>query len=346
MPPSPASTPPLRAPARGERGRRAFLSLSLALALLATSARSALAEVNQAAPKLEAKEWVGPPLDWSKERGKVVVLLFVQPRQPASDAALKDQADLMKQRGKDGLETLLVSDGRKSEVDLWSRSAARAGSWRIAIEEGGKISVQFMAQVTPFIVVVDRDGRDVFEGEAVRDRVLAAKAVADALDRPVTVRRDGMSARLKPAWAAIDAKDWKTAVKAAVEVRDDPASTAEEARDARSVLVLLAGHARKAQKDAQALLEGEDYYEAVLAFEAGAASFAGTAPADEMKKSADAIRKDKKLKTELSAGEEVHKALTASDPAGKLKAVIANSRYKGTRAVERAKQRLDELKRK
>ncbi|HVY62366.1 MAG TPA: hypothetical protein VHF22_11975, partial [Planctomycetota bacterium] len=111
----------------------------------------------------------------------------------------------------------------------------------------------------------------------------------------------------------------------------------------RAVLTLLAGHARKAQKDAQKLLAAEEYYEAAVAFEEGAAAFAGTPPGDEMKRSAEEIRKDKKLKAELSAGEEIRKALASAAPASKLKAVIASSKYKGTKAVEHAKKKLEEL---
>ena len=320
-------------------------AVALALVLVASALAS---PVNEPAPALEAKEWVGAPLDWQKERGKVVLILFVTPRQKDSEAALKDQVDMLKRRGKDGLDTILVSDARKEDVDLWARTVARGSSWRIAVEAEGRISIAFMVQNNPFAVVVDRDGKDVFEGHALRERVLISKAIDEALDRPPTLQRGATSARLKPAWGAWDHHDWKAAVVTLTAVRDDPAATPEDTRDAKTLLWMVGVEGKKASRAALARAGQDEWYEAVLALDELAAAFAGLPVADEMKKLADDLRKDPKLKKELAAGEDLHKALALAkegkmgEAEAKVKAL--ESKYKGTKTAAGAKKKLDALK--
>jgi hypothetical protein len=322
-----------------------MLALVIAVALAAPARAWPL---NEMAVPLEAKDWQGVPVDFLKERGKVFVLLFVKPKQAESESALKEHTQVVKQRKQEGLETVLVVDQPKDAVDAWAKRLSKGEQFRIAVEESSRISTAYMAQQTPYAVVIDRDGRDIFEGQPERQRIQLALAIAGALDRPQTISPGQTSPRFRQAWSAYEHKDWKAAIAEAATIRDDPAVTPEDARDGKTFLAMIAAEGKKAEKAASAHIAEDDWYAAVTGLDEVAATFAGLPVADDAKKVAADLRGDAKAKKEIACGEVVHQALVLdkdgkrADATRKLEDAV--KKWKGTRTADRAKKILGEWK--
>ncbi len=324
---------------------------ALAAILLAAGGESArAADLGAPAPPLEAAEWVGTPIDWKKERGKVVVLLFVKARDADSALALQDQIEAQKKWNKHGLDHALVAEGPKGEVDIWARTVLRGAQFRIAIEKDGRISVVYLAQTVPFAAVVDRDGKLRFTGHPTRERVMLAKAIEEALDRAPTIPRGSTSARFKAAWEAIDKRDWKPAIAALREIRDDPAAAPDDVDDAKGLLWMVGVEGRKAITAALRFANVEEWAECLAALEEFATIFEGHEVAEDMRKLAGDMRKDAALKKEIEAGDEERAARKLEregkrdEAVSKYQKVASTAKWKGTKAAARAKKRADELK--
>ncbi len=323
------------------------LALACAVAFAAAHGSARAAEGGAPPPLDGAREWIGPPLCWGEARGKVVVLALVEPGVSASQDALADVADMLATDAKNGLVGVFVTQASRAEAEAWLARAKPRPSVTVAIDDGS-IRGFFATTVAPFGCVVDRDGRVVFAGPWAR-RIEIAEAVRGALERPRTVRRSATSERLAPVWKAIDAGDLPGAI-AALKALRDAGEDARDRDDAHWLLRKIELDAKKAQAAADALFREHAYLDAVEAYEAIAAKYAGLAAAEAAAEAARTMRGDRKMKREIEAGAAIREA-RALEAAGKIKDAIskyraAAARWKGTKSAEVAKKRAEELERK
>jgi hypothetical protein len=327
--------------------RAAALGLAAALLVPGAAPRPAAAAVGERPPRIEAREWIGQSFEWKEKRGRVVVVVLLEPEGGAkAAAALASAANLVESESKTGLEAVLVTQAARADMEAFLAKQKTKARFTVAIDDGRALRSYFQTALSPYLAVVDRDGRIAFEGPY-DDHVGFVNAVDAALARPREVPRLSTTPRFEPAWKAIEAGDTRAAIAALREVQRAPDLTPAEADDASALLAKIAIGARAALKAAKEREAEEEWYDATLAYDGVRDAYAGLSQADEAAAAAERIRGDKKLKKELEAGKTLRRARDL-EAQGKAKEAaeqyrLVASRWKGTRAAERAKKRADEL---
>ena len=290
-------------------------------------------------PPIEAKEWVGgPALRWEAVRGKVVVLFFVEPDTPLAKQAVSDLAELAR-AGKEDFIGCIVTCGPREKVQALVQ--ATRISLVIALDDG-TVRSAFEAVMSPYAVVVDRDGKVAFEGSA-RLKVEVARAVDEATKRPRKIVRTSTTRRFAPVFDALDRKEYKTAIAELLAIVRAAGATEAERSDARSLLDAIAREASGALRAAEKLLEEKEYADALAALDFIAVEFEGITEAEKARARAEAVRGDRSLKRELEASSALREA-RALEASGDLPGALRGyrqvaSKWRGTRAAERASKR-------
>jgi hypothetical protein len=322
---------------------RLSATLALAIALETALCGRAAGALGEAPPALDAKEWIGRPLDWEERRGKVVVLAFIEPDVAASKQAIEEVADMLKADAKNGLEVCFVSQASRPAVEAYLARQKSHLSCPVAIDPG-TIRAYFKTTLTPFAAVIDRDGKIVFEGPW-GERVQMALAVKAALERPRTVVRARTSPRFAEAWKALDAKDTRAAVSELKRIEAD--GEPKDRDDAAALLAKLEIEAKKKLGEADRSFAADEFLDAVEAYESIAFAYEGLDSAKKAAEAAKHMRSDPKTKKELEAGAAIREA-RALEKAGKAREAASKyrsiaSKWKGTKSAEIAKKRAEEL---
>lgn len=330
---------------------RPRFALVLVLALVATGAR-ALAALGGRPPPLAPADWIGAPLEWDAERGRVVVLLFVEPENVPSKQAVTDLVGLAdaSDLARKGLRACLVTQSAKAAFQSYISRQKVPGSFSVAIDAAATIRTHFGTTETPFAAVIDRDGKIVWEGNAVADRIAYAEAVRSALAKPRTVPRHSTTPRFEPAWKAIEKKETRAAIAELVKILEAEDATPAEMADAEALLDRYRAEAAKKIAAARVADGQQDYAGALAGYDELATTYEGLSEAAEARDRAAALRKDRKLKKEIDAAEALI-AARALEAAGDTKKALSEykkivSKWEGTRAADAAKKAAHDLEKK
>lgn len=322
----------------------------LLLALTLAAATRASATVGEFPPSLEpVKDWIGARFDWKERRGKVVVLILFEPEVEAANSkdVLRDALLLDKDEGKNGLTICLVSQANRQSVEgFFAKQKLARPSFPVALDADGTLRSYFQAAVTPYLALVDRDGKIAWEGTW-RQKVDFVEVLQVALARPRTVPRFSTTPRFEAAWKAIDKRDPKTAIAELQAIEGAADATPQEKDDAAALLQKIEIEARSQLAAAKRLKKDDELLDALDAFDAVADTYNGLPPAAEAHAAAEAIRKDTKLKKELDAFKTLREARqfeAQGKPRDALeKYRLCATKWKGTKASEKAKKKVDEL---
>jgi peroxiredoxin len=119
------------------------------------------------APAFELPDLAGRTVSLAEHRGRRLLLVFSDPECGPCDALLPDLARLDRERGKDGLDLVLVSRGGAEEN---RRKAEASGvEFPVVLQPGWKLSKKYGIFATPVAFLVDEEGvieRDVARGPA------------------------------------------------------------------------------------------------------------------------------------------------------------------------------------
>ena len=325
--------------------RRIGISLALAFAL---SGAPAAAAVGEPPPSFDSvKEWIGQPLKWDQERGKVVILLFVEPENAPSKEALADLVSVQKAEEKNGLDACLITTAPRAAVEPYLARQKSRGNFPVAIDPDSAIRVYFQTAMCPYAAVIDRDGRISWEGACPAGRVAMSQSVREALARPRTVSRAATTPRFDPIWKSLETGDTKAAVAGLQQIQIAQDATPREVDDAKWLLKKLEIDAQR-KLDAAVKQEADfEYADALAGYDAIADGYYGLKPADVALAKADALRKNAKAKKEIEASQALVEARKleqegrSKDALEKYRLIV--SKWKGTKAAEKAKKKVDEL---
>jgi hypothetical protein len=334
---------------RGPRRRLARAAGILSL-LLALGAGRAAAAVGDMPPKLEPKEWVnGAGFEWKEKKGKVVLLMLVDPEVEAAaqKQAIGEAIRLDKDEAKNGLTVCLVSPASRQAIEAFCLKQKLAlPRLLMALDDGGALRSYFATPLTPYLGLVDRDGKIAWEG-AWKAKVDFVETLRQVLARPRTVPRLSTTPRFEPAWKGIESKDPKAAIAELLKIQAADDATPQEKDDAAALLDLLKLEGRTKLEAAKRLEKQDEYLDALDAYDDLADKYAGVEPGEQARAAAKTIRDDKKLKRELDACKTLREAREL-EAAGKAKEALEKyhlcaSKWKGTKAADRAKKKADEL---
>jgi len=284
---------------------RRALALATALSLLAALAPGARAlgpEPGDAAPELQAKDWVGTPVAPHLNRDAVLIVIFFQTSAPDMVRYMGEYVKLLERYGDRGLKVCGISRESKDILLNWGEEygikfplGVDAGSWK------GNYGVD----AYPYAYVIDIYGEVAYKGDANRiESVIPPVDMCLKEIKRIELKRADTSKAFDKIWRAVDKGDYTQVLKFTDAIAKGTAQGEAADKDrahAEAIRKDIETMAEARWKRAQALEKRMDYVSAEQILKTLEKGFTGTPQSKLAKDRLAEWEKDEILKDELTA---------------------------------------------